>query len=185
MSDSRDLPPSNLLLDVENPRRDPTTDQRDAIQTLVREQGQKLLNLATDVVEKGLDPSQSFIVLEQKNPATKAQEFVVLEGNRRLAALKVLEVPTLLASDTPAPLAAAFRKLSQKYKLPATVPCAVVSDREEARHWLELRHTGENEGIGVVQWGAIEKARFNALVGKRFFAFSESSAASPLRRRRA
>jgi len=31
---------------------------------------------------------------------------------------------------------------------------------------LKLRHTGENEGRGVVGWGAKEKARFNELLGK-------------------
>jgi hypothetical protein len=95
---------------------------------------------------------------------------VVLEGNRRLTALKLLEIPTLVPADLPDSLAKGFRELSARYSPPATVSCAVVADRQEAQHWLELRHTGENDGVGVVQWGATEKARFSDQVGKRFFA---------------
>jgi hypothetical protein len=42
-----------------------------------------------------------------------------------------------------------------------------VKDRDEARHWIELRHTGENEGAGIVRWGSDEVARFRARSGKR------------------
>ena len=40
------------------------------------------------------------------------------------------------------------------------VACALVKDRDEAHHWIELKHTGENSGAGIVQWGAEEAARF-------------------------
>ena len=34
------------------------------------------------------------------------------------------------------------------------IPCAVFSTREETHHWIKLKHTGENEGAGVVTWVA-------------------------------
>lgn len=40
-----------------------------------------------------------------------------------------------------------------------------MKDRDEAGHWIELRHTGENEGAGIVRWGSDESARFRARTG--------------------
>ena len=42
------------------------------------------------------------------------------------------------------------------------MPCVVVRDRDEARHWIELRHTGQNDGAGTMPWGSDEVARFRA-----------------------
>jgi hypothetical protein len=41
-----------------------------------------------------------------------------------------------------------------------------VQTREEANLWIELRHTGENQGAGLVSWGADESARFRARRGE-------------------
>ena len=41
----------------------------------------------------------------------------------------------------------------------------VVKDREQARHWMELRHTGGNAGSGVLDWVPDEVARFRARGG--------------------
>jgi hypothetical protein len=42
----------------------------------------------------------------------------------------------------------------------------VVEDEAEADHWIELRHTGQNEGAGIVPWGSDEVSRFRARSGK-------------------
>lgn len=34
-------------------------------------------------------------------------------------------------------------------------------------HWVTLRHTGQNNGIGLVEWGAEEKDRYSARHGNR------------------
>jgi hypothetical protein len=39
--------------------------------------------------------------------------------------------------------------------------------KEEAARWVRLRHTGQNEGVGLVEWGADEKDRFTARHGTR------------------
>jgi len=38
---------------------------------------------------------------------------------------------------------------------------------EEAAYWIQLRHGGEQDGIGTVSWGSKELERFNARVGRR------------------
>jgi hypothetical protein len=40
-----------------------------------------------------------------------------------------------------------------------------VADREEARHWIELRHTGERDGAGIVRWNTEESERFSNRTG--------------------
>ena len=92
------------------------------------------------------------------------QRYVVIEGNRRIVTLKVLENPDLIAGSAPKSIVTAMRSLNKEYQTnPITsVQCVVVNNREEGRHWIELRHTGENEGAGIVPWGADETARFRA-----------------------
>ena len=43
--------------------------------------------------------------------------------------------------------------------LPGEVPCAVVAP-EDATHWMVIKHTGENEGVGVIPWSALAKDRY-------------------------
>jgi len=40
------------------------------------------------------------------------------------------------------------------------IQCGLCENREEADHWIELRHTGENDGAGIVGWDGIATARF-------------------------
>src|SRR6266480_7384094 len=85
---------TNLLLDVINPRFVTEQDnQRAAIRNMATEQGEKLLNLADDIVNFGLDPSSSAIVIPD---AQTTERHTVVEGNRRIAALKLLHNPELL-----------------------------------------------------------------------------------------
>jgi len=57
-----------------------------------------------------------------------------------------------------------IRRLSKQYQEAPieTVPCLVVRDRDEARHWIELRHTGQREGAGLVPWESDDVSRFRA-----------------------
>jgi hypothetical protein len=40
------------------------------------------------------------------------------------------------------------------------IACFDVASRDKAKHWLTLRHTGANEGEGVVDWNATARSRF-------------------------
>ncbi len=59
---------------------------------------------------------------------------------------------------------AELRRLSKTYQANPVeeVNCLVVKDRDEAGHWIQLRHTGENDGAGIVRWGSDESERFRA-----------------------
>jgi hypothetical protein len=150
---------ADLKLDGANPRHDPAKAQREIISALLNVAGGKIARLADDIATHGLNPIDSFLVLNEQGTVG----YTVLEGNRRLAALKLLANPDL----TPLPkYQKRFRELAKKMTAPVyEAPCAIVTSRDEARHWQELRHTGEREGVGVVPWDTEAAARFHGRRG--------------------
>jgi hypothetical protein len=163
---SESIGPADLLIDDENPRiSQPNLGQHEAIQALAQLQGRKLLALAKDIVKYGLNPSELSIVMPHEGDSKR---YVVLEGNRRLAALRALENPELVVDAVETKVLKEIRKLSHAYQgnPVESVECLVVGNRTEAGHWIELRHTGEREGAGIVPWGAHESERFRTRSGK-------------------
>lgn len=148
----------HLLVDLQNPRYDPRINQREALATIAQEQGAKLINLAEDIVERGLNPSE----LPMVTPIDDGSSFIVLEGNRRIAALKLILFPLLLNSlGLPKHLVTRFKNLygTIDANFAREYDCVVLS-RDDANHWILLKHTGENEGVGVVTWDGRARQRF-------------------------
>jgi hypothetical protein len=162
----KSIPLDSLLIDYENPRLEGLlADQRAAVCAVAVNQGSKLVALARDVLENGLDPSSSLMVTPFEEDA---RYYVVLEGNRRLAALKILKEPGLISGAVDDAIVSRFRRLSSRYRESAHgAECIVFDDRAAAAHWIELRHTGENEGAGIVRWGGKETARFRQRIGQK------------------
>lgn len=156
---------NKLLLDVDNPRF-PTSaeNQRDAIAKMLELQYERVYRLAKDIASKGLDPSENILVY----PSDDEDGFyVVAEGNRRVTALKLLLSPKLAPNDK-------TRKSFEKLKLTQAknikvVENCVLFDDDEYEHWVNLKHTGQNGGVGRVEWTAPEKARHMARIGKQSF----------------
>ncbi len=89
--------------------------------------------------------------------------FIVLEGDRRILAAKLLKNPSLVIDlDMPE----AHKKRLQKaaigfdVKKIEPVDCFEVADRAEGVEWIRQRHSGEDEGRGIVGWSAIAVSRF-------------------------
>jgi hypothetical protein len=165
MSESKGIGPADLLIDVNNPRLpQPNVGQREALRALASEQGRKLVTLARDIVENGLNPSELMIVIPAGDDTKR---YVVLEGNRRLIAIMSLENPESISGAVDHGVLAEMRKLNKRYQENPVekVNCLIMKDREAAAHWIELRHTGENEGAGIVRWGSDETTRFRARGG--------------------
>lgn len=90
--------------------------------------------------------------------------YTVMDGNRRLAALRILTNPAALdAMEGVGDLTAQkLRKLAKEFVLSDVEPIDVYLCKNEAevRHWIEAIHTGENDGRGVVGWDGIATARY-------------------------
>lgn len=151
-----------LQLDLKNPRFDGLANQREALQKIVLSQGSKLVNLAEDIVANGLSPAHRMLVAKASGKG--AFGYTVLDGNRRLAALRVLANPSALDGmvDVGDLTAQKLRKLAKDFKLSDLEPLDVFDCKNEtqARHWIEAIHTGENDGRGVVGWDGIATARY-------------------------
>ena len=162
------IPVSDLLLDPKNARLGEELPSQQAIyHALAQQQGRRFINLADDVVRFGLDPTTLLAVVATSD---RRKRYKVLEGNRRVLALKALDTPSIVFS---AFLAAAdqrrLNELAAKYALNPRDPvdCVLFDTEEEAAHWIELRHTGANEGVGLAEWDANEKDRYRARHGVR------------------
>ena len=83
-----------LLLDVSNPRHDILGSQNATLGEIILIQKRKLLKLAKDIVDFGINPADLTIVTPSGDDGDK---FVIVEGNRRLAALQLLSDPSMAA----------------------------------------------------------------------------------------
>lgn len=161
------IPVARLLLDPENPRLPEIQDsQRETISALAQVQGPQLVGLAKHIVEHGLNPSELPIVMPTGDDP---RNYYVLDGNRRINALKVLETPELAQSALKPPDVKKLKKLSQNYlKSPVVeVRCVVSPTREAADPWIQLRHRGYIEGAGTVAWTGQVAARYDERRGRR------------------
>lgn len=163
MPETRSIAVGNLLLDLGNPRlaQGPAT-QREALHAVLRAESKKTLELAKNISERGLNPSERLMVIPS---ADDPQRFVVLDGNRRLTALRLLADPKLNGEGVlKGPTLKRVEGWSREYqKHPTTnAECVVFANRAEANPWIKLRHVGESEGAGLVRWGAIEQMRFDS-----------------------
>ena len=156
---------TNLLLSLENPRFDPVGHQREALDAMIHTKAlqEKTKNLARDIEDAGTNPAELIIVISVGNGKYK-----VLEGNRRIAALKFLSNPELF-KDKYKSFTKYMKTLATQYrKNPIKeVLCAIFDDASAANRWIKLRHTGENKGRGIVSWDAQQVARFDAMVAKK------------------
>lgn len=140
-----------LLLDTENPRHGKVSSQKDAIAALIASERQKLVVLADDILKFGLSPIDRLLVVKA------GRRYTVVEGNRRIAVVKILSNP-VLANGTP--IERQMRRLAAKGSIPTEADCAIAPSRTDAKHWMILRHGGEAEGAGVVPWNAMAANRF-------------------------
>jgi len=156
------IPVADLLLDDGNPRLVETKEsQQETALALARQQGDNLIRLAADIVENGLDPTTLSAVVAT---ADLRKRYKVVEGNRRVLALRALETPSLVSAVLSTSSARKLVQLAARYEQNpiGNVPCVLFETEDEAQHWVELRHTGMNQGIGLVEWGAEEKDRYHA-----------------------
>lgn len=155
-----DIALSDLLLDVRNARlRETRSSQQAALLALAEQQKMRLLKLARDIVDHGLDPTTIPVVV----PAPERDgRYIVIEGNRRVVALKALETPSVVAPAFGTVAQARLNKLHEDFsENPVTsLMCVLFETESDPEHWVRLRHTGENEGIGLVRWGAEEQERY-------------------------
>ncbi len=154
------LPIADLVLDLANPRLIAAETQADALKALIAIGPSYFKNMMVSIKDNGLDPGDSFYVLEDPDDS---EAFIVVDGNRRLAALSVLTEPSVLRnlsmSDTDVK---ALTAAAAGY-VPGTITsidCVLFDDRSHADAWIERRHGKDLAGEGRLGWGPLEIDRF-------------------------
>lgn len=146
MSEFKTLDIDDLEFDKQNPRL-PTRLRNAGRKKIFKYLAQKtaIENLMASIGENGFFPGEAIVVVR-----LKGDKYTVIEGNRRLAALRLLRDPTL-AGNMPGVRAAAERA---KFK-PVKAPAYVADKREDTLQYLGFRHIS-----GAQRWEPLAKARY-------------------------
>lgn len=146
----------DLLLDPTNPRlgrrfADAATKQSVVLDLM---KDWTLDELATSFIENGFWPQEALIVVSEKIYGKK--QLVVVEGNRRLAALKCMK-ETLEGR----PLSTKWKELMSDARIDKdffeNIPYIQVKSRKEVSAYLGFRHV-----TGIKEWKPAEKAQYIA-----------------------
>lgn len=143
-----------LYLDEKNPRFiiPPNPSQESIVDYLI--ENEEVEQLANDIVKNGgLNAGERVIVTEENG------RWVVLEGNRRICACKILLKPSLLVNKRLASLDKIALLVNDKLKRSLSiVNVDVMKNRLEAQSSLAAKHIN-----GIKRWSTISKHKFFAL----------------------
>jgi len=144
----QDLSLEQLRFDLENPRLPShlrgVTNETEILTHMLRDES--LLELMASIGETGYSTSEPLLVTSNGDGT-----FCVVEGNRRLAALRLLQNHHLATFRKKSVEALALSKKVSSEKIPAFV----YASRNDILDYLGYRHI-----TGVKSWGALEKARY-------------------------
>lgn len=140
---------SELVFDSKNPRLPKSMqgvkDEKKVIEYMVGYAN--ITDLMESIAETGYSDAEPLLVVKDKTG-----KYIVVEGNRRLAAVKLLNNPEL----------SELRKKvifdiveNASVEAPIKIPCVLYKKRESILDYLGYRHI-----TGVKDWGALEKARY-------------------------
>ncbi|WP_163358249.1 hypothetical protein [Dysgonomonas sp. 25] len=135
-----------LALDPENPRIPASKhnmDERDIIDYMLLEAA--TLELMQAIGENDFFRGEQLLVVPDGN------KYKVLEGNRRLTSIKLLNEPELASVKK-----ASVKEIYDTAKFhPQHIPCLIFNSEEEIRKYLGFRHI-----TGIKPWGLTEKSRY-------------------------
>ena len=149
-----------IQLDPENPRlteEESRQDQEGLLETLLRRF--KLDDLARSILASG------FLEYDPMVGYWDGETVTVLEGNRRVAAAKLLLDPGLAPRNRQAKWRELARGLKPRHRRQLEdLPLEIYSDRDA---FNVLAYIGFRHVSGVIQWPALEKAAFIARLARQ------------------
>lgn len=144
-----DRSPKSIDLDYSNPRligylkRESLSSQKDLIVALATHYA--VMELCSSIVENGFHPDETLIVIPDETD--KQNRVTALEGNRRLAACKILLQPSLLKGTSLYPAINRLVK-SNKYDFALEtikrISVVEIDGRAEATAYIASKHTQES-----------------------------------------
>lgn len=105
-----------------------------------------LIELMLAIGNNGFFPGEPLLVIKDGD-----NHYIVVEGNRRLASLKLLQNPSI-AERQKKKVATVVEETSEK---PSSIPCIIFDERSDINKYLGYRHV-----TGVKEWTLLSKARY-------------------------
>lgn len=144
-----DIDIAKLSLDLQNPRLPKSKqgkDEKTVIEYLLLEAATEELMLA--IAENDFFAGELLLVVEDEKGKGK---YTVIEGNRRLTAVKLLSDPSIATVKK-----VSVKEIQENAKFrPQFVPCLVFQEKKEILKYLGFRHI-----TGIKSWRLLEKARY-------------------------
>lgn len=140
------IPVADLLLDPKNPRLPKSMgnkNEKEIINFLLSDAS--LIELMLAIGKNGFFEGEQLLVVPEND------KYLVIEGNRRLSAVKLLHNPEL-GDIYKSKIAQVIEE--SEYK-PTEIPCLVFDNKDEILKYLGYRHI-----TGIKSWKLLEKARY-------------------------
>ncbi|MDR2406606.1 MAG: hypothetical protein LBE13_00610 [Bacteroidales bacterium] len=153
---------SLLDLDLGNFRTIHQKNENAAINTIITISPDRFWALLESILDDGYYPTENIILLRD------GKRYTVKEGNRRVAALKII-LGFIKNIDIPEVISNKIRSISSNWKkLNSKIPCSMykVSESQNVDKIIALIHA-KGEKAGRDQWTAVAKARHNRNVKKQ------------------
>ncbi len=133
-----------LRLDPKNPRLPKSIDREEFSMLRYIAEKYSIEELMMSIGENGFFLGEPIIAIRDKD------KYIVIEGNRRLTAVKLLSNPGLINRPT-------FQQIAEEAKQepPVELPVVVFDSRELVTNYLGHRHI-----TGVKSWSSFAKARY-------------------------
>lgn len=150
----------DIKLDIKNFRYyGEVSSQRECIAAMLSDPKSRMYALAKDIAENGLTPDP--IVLSKD----EQENWIVREGNRRIAALKILGNPSIISDKS---VRSKFASIAKKHrtKIPESVGCIACENEECILEYLDRLHTGIREGTGRITWSPENKYQYDMHRGR-------------------
>ncbi len=158
-----------LMMSNENPRTGYALDQIDAIHKIIYEQKDKIIALMKSLIEGG------WIIGELPGLFFDGKNYIVYEGNRRIASLKCFFNPSLVplknkTGEKIKKYISSFsddeiKELRNKFK---RISCVLFEDKKDAYRYMEKRHTPNNgKGDTLERWNTLSNEIFKNDIMKK------------------
>lgn len=152
------IPISDLLFDPENPRLPSNlhyTEESEIFKWML--QDATLIELMASIGSAGYFQAEPLLVIPSEKDAEK---YIVIEGNRRLASIKLLDDPSL----APIKKKAVKQVAETSEKETKEIPCVIYNERNDILDYLGYRHI-----TGIKEWSSLAKANYMSQLYDAYF----------------
>lgn len=135
-----------LILDPQNPRLPKSMFNKSEVEIInFLLSDASLVELMLAIGKNGFFEGEQLLVVPVE------ENYIVVEGNRRLSAVKLLNEPSIASVY----VSKIQQVLEESKERPNTLPCLVFQNKDDILKYLGFRHI-----TGIKSWKALEKARY-------------------------